>query len=308
MSYSCEICKYETDIKSNYTKHLQSKKHNTLFVAIVEPGIAGDGNVRPDKKDEFLCDSCGSKFAHYASLYKHKKSRCRNNKNNENENLKVIVNNLQNELNKLNSEIKEIKESKQQPSTTVNISNISVKNNINYIKSLYSGAPPLTQLNDYSLIDDEGKLLKDIIYNMNHKSLDKYLGDILVKFYKKDDACQQSIWSSDVARITYLIKELLANNKSLWNYDYKGIKTKEYIIQPLLDNIDKYIRDHLGNYVFESNLSSKQYEKIATDHFALGQALQYIETSLGDDLIKYLAPHFQINKINSNLLIELEKD
>ena len=28
MYYQCQICSYETNINSNYKKHLQTKKHN----------------------------------------------------------------------------------------------------------------------------------------------------------------------------------------------------------------------------------------------------------------------------------------
>ena len=43
-----------------------------------------------------------------------------------------------------------------------------------------------------------------LVYNYENKNLHKYLGDFIIGHYKKDNPSEQSMWSSDVSRLTYL--------------------------------------------------------------------------------------------------------
>src|SRR5207249_8087833 len=120
---------------------------------------------------------------------------------------------------------------------------------LTYIATNYKTAPALQALDDYSQIQqkyNDSKFIETLIYNFNHNKLDKYLGDMIIKFYKKEDPSQQSLWNSDTSRLTYIIKELLNNNNSDWLVDKKGIKTCNYIIDPLLQYIDVIIKKYLN--------------------------------------------------------------
>ena len=77
-------------------------------------------------------------------------------------------------------------------------------------------APPLKKLNNYDAVenydeDDDSTLIQKLVNYQNQNLLDQFLGDFIILFYKKEDPAKQSLWSSDVARLTYIIKELLAN-------------------------------------------------------------------------------------------------
>jgi hypothetical protein len=61
--YSCIFCDYSCDIKSDYNKHLMTKKHNTAVMASKNTNV-----------DCFYC-KCGKKYKHMSSLSKHK-SKC----------------------------------------------------------------------------------------------------------------------------------------------------------------------------------------------------------------------------------------
>src|SRR5438876_510739 len=92
-------------------------------------------------------------------------------------------------------------------------------NNISDLKNI------LQQLNDFNDISqnkNDHDFLKLLSYQFNNNSLDKFFGDFIIKHYKKDDPAKQSIWNSDLSRLNYVVKELLANNNSSWNSDPKG--------------------------------------------------------------------------------------
>lgn len=287
MKYKCDKCNYETDNKSNFNKHTKSKTHSKL--------ISDNKTLTDDFNKKILHNcSCGKSFSHISSLSRHKKTCTGTNVANE-------IKQLKEQLDILNHRLQEYSQNSR---ITTNNTYISVKNHINFIKENYSQAPPLKQLEDYTIIDDN-KLLDNIVYYFNHSSLDQYLGDFLIKYYKKDNSNEQSIWNSDVSRVTYIIKELLANKKSIWNHDYKGVKTKEYIITPLLNYIQSCIKNYLANFKFDKDTSVKECEKIVERQLSLGQIMQYIDADLAENIIKYIAPHFHLNKYNNSLVDDI---
>lgn len=309
MKYACDQCNYVTYDKSNYNRHLKSQIHTHLNH--IEPCTVQETDQ--ERPSLLACETCNKSFSCKSSLMRHIKKNCSNSKSLdniitlkqklENENLKQKLENYEDliqQYKSINEKLLEhAKNNKNTKVTNITNNNISVKNHINYIKDNYSNAPPLTALEDYSIIESNDELINDIIYNHNHKSLDQYLGNFLVKCYKKNNSSQQSIWNSDVSRVTYVIKELLANKKSLWNHDYKGIKTKNYIITPLLKYIKEYICDYIDNYVLDfKKLSARECQAIAERQLILGYVMQYIDTNLSEDIIKYIAPHFHVNKQN----------
>lgn len=309
MKYECILCSYSTDDKSNYNKHTKSIAHTDQMI-INNNAIPSSNKLAINANSKVLIDcQCGKSFSHKSSFSRHKKV-CQGGIKEE-----III--LKKQLDAVTNECKQMKHDLLEYSNntkTVNITNnISIKK---YIQQNYSDAPVLTQLADYSVILDnnDGELLADdelinnLIYNHNHKNLYKYLGDFLVKYYKKKDSTKQSIWNSDVSRMTYIIKELLADKKSLWNHDYKGIKTKQYIINPLLQYVKKYITDYIDNYVLDlKNLSAKQCQLIAERQLTLGYIMQYIDNGLPEDIVKYIAPHFHLDKQNDlGLLVNIQ--
>ena len=187
-----------------------------------------------------------------------------------------------------------------------NTYNVSVKN---YVQQNYPNAPVLESLDDYAKIEyDDDNFIDTLTYNYNNKCLHKYLGDFIIKYYKKDDPTKQSMWSSDTSRLTYIVKELLVNNKSIWNHDSKGIKTKNYIINPLL----KYIRICIDNFWILNldnfkALTIDNLIKLQNTYQTIYKIKKDIESEiLSNDIIRYITPHFRINKneINEDNFIE----
>ena len=298
MTYTCELCNYKTDNKSNLNRHLKSKLHEEKSGEMDDSDLVVSKTPQnsSDHTNNLICPFCKMTFSRSSNLTRHKQ-KCTD-KNMEIREKDKEIQLLKHHIEQLNQMIQNNKPISNN-SHSNNTYNISVKN---YIQQNYPDAPPLQKLNDYSLLDDDISHLTDnLVYNFNHKQLDKYVGEFLVKYYKKEDSTQQSIWNSDVSRITYLIKELLGNKKSIWNHDYKGVKTKEYIITPLLKYIKDYIHEYL-NTDFKADLytySQQECEKFVQKQLTLGFILQYIDTNLADDVVKYIAPKFKLKKLNN---------
>lgn len=284
--FSCNSCNYATHDKSNYNKHIKSIKHVKKCHTAGKSGCLVVPTTPHDSQNYQvnICNYCKRDFARSSGLTKHMNTCAVKAKEKELEIAKI----------KLDYANKQIEDLKNYMKTSKPTYNISVKN---YVQLNYPDAIPLAPLNDYSLIEDENtKLIDNLVYHYNHSLLAKYLGDFLVKHYKKEDQTQQSLWNSDVARMTYIIKELMANKKSLWNHDYKGVKTKEFIIMPLLKYVQDCIKEYLMNYMMHlDRLSIKECEKIAEKQLILGKILQYINTDLAEDIVKSIAPHFKLN-------------
>ena len=58
MEYTCECCKYSTPYHTNYTKHLNTKKHIK--------------KTESQKENEIHTCKCGKSYAYKSSLSKHK--------------------------------------------------------------------------------------------------------------------------------------------------------------------------------------------------------------------------------------------
>ena len=205
---------------------------------------------------------------------------------------------------------------------------------VSYVAKNYKNAPALEALPDYAKLtfnretdkdeddedkgkdsdeylleyfsedeDDEetikSKFVELLTYKYENDTLDKYLGNIIVKSYKKNDPSQQSIWNSDTSRLTYVIRELFNNQKIDWMVDKKGVKTKNYIIQPLLKHIDVLLRRYveLGTKVNRDDLDVPEYmPKMERMNVALQITLDIDNGNLADEIIRYIAPHFYLNK------------
>jgi|APSaa5957512535_1039671.scaffolds.fasta_scaffold260234_1 hypothetical protein len=66
-THKCKLCSFTTDVKFNYTRHLQSKKHKDA--KLVKKATAINSDIK--------CDKCGTKFTHLNNLYRHKNKSCK---------------------------------------------------------------------------------------------------------------------------------------------------------------------------------------------------------------------------------------
>lgn len=305
MKFECSDCKYITVNKSNFNKHLKSTRHVNCINLLALNANAISINANTVLSNQ--C-TCGKSFKHSSSLSRHKKD-C------SGINLITEINNLKTELNNLKTMVNTSKESNHSVTNinnNKNTYNISVKN---YVQNNYPNAPPLLKLENYDelVYDDsqERTLIDILVFNYNNGCLHKFLGDFIIKCYKKDDASQQSVWSSDISRLNYVVKELLADKESKWLDDKKGERVKKYIVDPLLKHIDNCCVEHFEeNDEKMANMPSKIRNKEIFDDSDLNELTltNYIYSTiykiqkhisggiLADDIVKYIAQHFYMNK------------
>lgn len=318
MIFKCEVCKYNTSNKSNYNKHLQCKLHMDNCETAKK-----FRNKRIDATHR--CNGCNKIYRHQSGLCRHKRYCEEPDKNQKSADIieelttiKTMMVDCQNKMvdyQKQNDALRDqlMEYAKNNPSVS-NTYNISIKN---CLQRDYADAPALEGLPDYFTLtyeDDEYpyeeyRFIDTLIYNYENSCLIKYLGDFVIQNYKKDDPAQQSMWSSDISRLTYIIKELLATNNSIWNHDYKGVKTKIYIIDPLL----KYIKEYMDEYwiITLDKYTSNKIENINKYHkmyVVLHKIKKDIETGvLGNAIIRYIAPSFYMSRNITNEIDNMEK-
>jgi hypothetical protein len=301
MKYICEFCNYTTANKSNFNKHLKSASHSQKNKSMILVNPKSTFNVdhksTKQKIKKVICQDCGREFSHKQSLSRHKLNSCPENK--QNNKLEEKINILASELQNRNELIDKLIDlvSTTRNVTTNNTYNISVKN---YIQQNYPNAPPLKGIDDYSRLQyHDYNLLDTLVYNYNQNNLHKYLGNFVVSHYKKDDPTEQSIWSSDTSRLTYIISELLTNKKSVWTHDYKGTKVKEFILKPLLEYIRDYISSYFANIKVKKNkhYDLTQMESECTYRLNVAKIAEIIDNNvLIDNIIKYMTPYFCIDR------------
>jgi hypothetical protein len=275
MKYECEICKYITDRKLNFERHNKSKKHisnveNTSCISKCENKSESKSNpnsnpkcnsIFDDKKKtvnnkKYNCVTCGHFFNHRQNLYKHKKYHCKNIKNEE----KLINENK--ELKEKNEKIeKQNEELLKLANTNAETANITAKSNkktvhiMTHAMKNFSDTPVIQQLShnkSKKLLTEHAKdsthSVEDLmIHHQENGILHKYLGNMLITHYRNvEDPSQQPLWSSDTARLNFILKQVVGDS-SEWVNDKKGIKFNKLVIKPILDKV----RDMLSEKITE---------------------------------------------------------
>ncbi len=307
IKYNCDKCNYKTIDKSNYTKHLTTVKHiQNISHIINENNNINTNNTKLIEHKKYICDYCKKYFHTSSNLRRHTRSCKAYNPLSSNtiepENNSKITD-LENKVDSMKNMMVKLIECIETNKPINNTYKISIKN---YVQQNYPDAPALEGLEDYAQIEyTEDTFVETLVYEYNNNTLQKYLGDFIIENYKKEDPSKQSIWSSDTSRLTYIIKELLADNDSVWNHDYKGVKTINYVIKPLLkyimDAIDEFWVNSLDLYkrvnVDEINRMTKLYQGV----YAIKKEIE--NDLLGKNIIKYIAAYFYMDK---NILAQNE--
>lgn len=140
----------------------------------------------------------------------------------------------------------------------------------------------------------------------HHKdgNLHSVLGDVIVVGYQEDNVKQQSLWSTDVARLTYLVKEI-GKKGSLWTQDKKGNKVKRLVIKPLLKKI-KTIVEAFNNAILKTPMTEMRL-KIEREISQLIHEIGYKNgkntSELADKINKYVAGHMHFDEKNKSKLV-----
>ncbi len=312
MDCACELCNY-TGSKGNYLAHLKSLKH-----------IKNQENADKLEQQQILDDK-NSQIQELIDQAKINTDECV--KLQSNLILKDIETKfLVDKIIQLETQIKLLTDHKNDIKTSADMvanvagnvaGNVAVST-LNYITSNYT--PPAIQtykLNEYHNVmktldiidaDDDPKFVKNIVYHFSKNLLAKFLGDIIVKLYKKDDIKEQSMFNSDVSRLSYIIREKNGKKYS-WTQDKTGILVGEYVIQPYLDYIVDLLKKAMVK-LNEINTGIKMsVDKICKNNDTIKCYLE-IKHSIDNKVLereinKYIAPFFYFNQKEKIGLIKM---
>ena len=310
-NYKCTLCNFNTRKQGNYNRHIKTKKHHQK----VNEGVNIDNilkNTNPNDshrtpiglpydslKEQFQCEYCKRNFTRCNNLGRHLKS-CTQKQMQENK-LEEKISVLNNKLKQTEKESKQFREENKYHKQLLNEAGGLVKKSVSaltYLVNNYGSAPTIEMLDVGDMGDLEEnnkKLIEDIMSSYKHKTLDKYLGDSIIRLYKKDNPKDQSIWSTDTNRLTYLIKELMVNDSSTWIIDKKGIKTKKYLIDPLLEHIKTLIIFYQKNSI-NLNTNVVEMEHILEINKRILKLVDDIDDGLvSNNLLKYISTHLFFN-------------
>jgi len=210
-----------------------------------------------DTESTLKCKYCDMTFAHRTSLYKHEKFRCSYNVskeiNSENEKLKQqleqMTNNYIAQLQKENEQLHKIIETSQE---THKVSTTTLDKSVDaltYLTQNRKKAPVLQQLTQEKakeMLLYEKRLYDYLLYHNDEGTLDHYIGDIILKYIKKDDPDYQSVWSTDLARLTYLVRNLV-EDEQVWQRDAKAVMFTKCVIMPIINYLKTYLCNCLAN-------------------------------------------------------------
>ena len=324
VNYKCIKCKYITKNKSDYDKHIQTKKHAKKHEDNSEENIlthmSRTSHAQVTQKSQTsVCKYCDCNFTRPDILSRHLKS-CISKLQREQE--------LENKIHDLHIKLEQYEKDNEHTVETLNIKLTQseketdhYKEESKYYKRLLEEAGGLVKksvsaltfaVNNYdnapaiqtisfddipSLKNTDKKNVEDILSAYKHKTLGSYLGNFIVQFYKKDDPKSQSIWNTDDSRLTYLIKELLNNKSSNWIVDKKGVKTTSYIIDPLLIRIKNLLISFQTNYTIpDLGKNSVEMEFILENSKKIIDLVNDIDDGvIAKEILKYISIHLRFN-------------
>jgi hypothetical protein len=281
---------------------------------------------------EFKCNDCNYVAKDNSALCHHKKTKkhINNVKNNmdslnainyliKDNNLKIMIieiinkekdenNILKEKINNLENEIKQLKKSSSKQVNNYIVNN-KVNNTVNignaqtFLTQNFPDAPALTSSKTHKFIEYDKKNCEEVLWNYEKELHIKYISDILKSEYNKENPEDQALWSSDVSRQSYVIKEQFKNNNnSRWTVDKEGLKTGDTIITPMLQNLRQQINEYsekIGKKINKlKNGSTNEYISLSKQQALCADFVTEIDDGkMEREIIKYMAPHFNIDKL-----------
>jgi hypothetical protein len=163
---------------------------------------------------------------------------------------------------------------------------------LEYVVTKYNDAPVLLPIENYDIIkqDNECEIIDIILFYYGDNKIIKYLSDVLIGYYRKNNKEDQSMWSTDCARLSYLIRTQIGD-KERWVVDKKGVGLHSIAIKPLLAFIEKLCMDYLV-----STDNSRDMNMVLKKKQCIEIIEQIHNNCMSSELIKYLAPFFNLNK------------
>ena len=229
--YSCEICNYITDVKSNYKKHCMTARH--INMAIV---TGGDGKVSKSIV-QYSCSKCDKTYKSRNGLWCHSKKCSMDIPIIENpNNIQIIDAAMIMELIKQNRDLQNVlihqselinKLSEREPvSNTIN-GNITNNNNQKFNLNFFLNETCKDAMNIQDFLENIHITFEDLL-TIGNSGFVNGVSDILIKQLRDLDISKRPIHCTDAKRETFYLKE-----EAAWNKDDKDKSKLKNIIEKL---------------------------------------------------------------------------
>ena len=324
MKYSCQDCKYYSNSKRNYERHIESNKHKKT-------------TDTPDKS--FKCPYCENSYYQASGLSRHKQVCSVLEKQRHQREIEKIHNNYilqlkdkENEIAILslkNENLITLLESKDEMASvkdTCNNKTMTILENENkfhkklvegsskivnsisaiaYAKKHYPDAKALVEYTDMEALKTEkgyGIAEAMIFYNENNR-IAEVIGKIILNKYKEDRPELQSLWNTDFSRLAYIVVEGKGCNKR-WIVDKGGVKVKQMIIEPILKHIREKLFEYCGENAKLMGINNNKkfdydtYEKYCENISNSNALIKKIDNGItSNKIIQYLSQYLHINEV-----------
>ena len=332
MEHVCMPCNYSSHYKHHIDKHNKTHKHKINMMKYKNTTKNQPIETQDDK--HFQCMYCPALFLSQSGMFRHQ-NKCKNDEitllkqqlQSQQEHFKkietdarikyleeaiknkdqIIESTIKHKDQIIGSTIKnknEIIEILKTQSTTTNAIAAKTVSALTYLATKHKNAPPLLQV-EYEeakkllKCDSDDSLIENILTEYREDRLDKFIGDIIVRHYKKEDPNQQSIWNSDATRLSFLIKDIIGE-KSKWIKDNEGIKLRQLVIKPITALIEDLIKDwnekqaKIGNH----HMTGEQLDKNLRDQAsALGILAKIKSCAFEEPIAIHVCPRVGLNRI-----------
>jgi len=251
--YNCLSCDYHTNLKGDYTRHLQTKKHGNVIQSY-------PNNNSPSIK-QHECKYCGKVYKYRSGLSKHIKYTCKKNKDEDFQELARLLNEKEKQLalkeSKMETEMKRMQKQIDKLTNKLQIQNINqgiVQNGNNVINiqllnhqdTDYSHLTPKDYIN---CITDCNKCVKTLIekvhFNANKpENMNIYLSNIKGKYLMiyKDNTWQIQDKMTQV-------DDLYDNNEFVLEAWYDEYKEK---YPSIIKSFQRYLQNRDGDEVLNN--------------------------------------------------------
>ena len=160
MSYNCICCDFRTNLKTNYTRHLKTKKH--LQSTKSQQKVNKKSTMSQHLVNIFLCKYCSKNFTTKQSMYRHIKYTCKKNKDEDLQELVKLMNekiqSIETQIIEKDREIDKRDKLIQKLSTKLQINNNCIINTNNTFQLLNYKDTDISHLTDNDFITSIQKM------------------------------------------------------------------------------------------------------------------------------------------------------
>jgi hypothetical protein len=177
----------------------------------------------------------------------------------------------------------------------------TVKSAITYANTNFNNAPVLKKISNFECFDDRD-IIEELLNNYNDETIYKYIGDIIIGLYKKENAIDQSLWNTDSSRFAYIIRKKTKQD-AIWEKDPNTETIEKLIIAPLVEYFIDAInneKEKINKFIKKNRDQGSKIRKKISIKSEILKILTSVKIFLDDvklskNIIKYVTPHFSIS-------------